>query len=219
MNESTWPDLSSWYPLPDGGTIPKGMRYAVDYGEQGFDVAPAWTDFTPKESYRYRTEHPVPVPPPTEEGTRIIACGPWSAAREMALTYGKWRTNGGAIRDDITRRTPTTTETLMIDRIDHAAEARKHIGWTHDWQEREGDTKEVGLATAVLAQTHATLALVEQQKVANVIALSQAEDGNGWTSEQAVAAVFREHWDDESGQGHCTIAPDIAAALGVEVRP
>ena len=57
----------------------------------------------------------------------------------------------------------------MSERIDHGQEARKHIGWAHDWQEREGDTEATGIATALIAQAEATLhqadatlALVEQ---------------------------------------------------------
>lgn len=94
----------------------------------------------------------------------------------------------------------------MADRIDHAAESRKHIGWTHDWQEREGDTEEAGLATAVLAQAHATLALVEQQRLANRIALSSLT----YEIEDAHDAI---------GQRALRQLPDIAAALGVEVQP
>ena len=39
----------------------------------------------------------------------------------------------------------------MSERIDHGQEARKHIGWAHDWQEREGDTEATGIATALQA--------------------------------------------------------------------
>ena len=34
----------------------------------------------------------------------------------------------------------------MSERIDHGQEARKHIGWAHDWQEREGDTEDTILS-------------------------------------------------------------------------
>lgn len=96
----------------------------------------------------------------------------------------------------------------MSERIDHAAEASRLLA-------SSGPYGAPLLEASTAAQAHATLALVEQQRIANLIALSQAEDGNGWTSEQAIAAVFREHWDDEREQGHCTIAPNIAAALGI----
>ena len=55
----------------------------------------------------------------------------------------------------------------MSDRIDHADEARKHIGWTRWWQEEQGITPETGVAMALLAQAEATLALIEQQRIAN----------------------------------------------------
>jgi hypothetical protein len=45
---------------------------------------------------------------------------------------------------------------------DHATEARAHIGWVHDWQEREGETDATQLANVAVAQTHALLAIAEQ---------------------------------------------------------
>jgi len=88
----------------------------------------------------------------------------------------------------------------MTDRIDPAAEARKHIGWTHDWQEREGDTGEAGLATAMIAQAEATLALVEQQRVTNLMAYH--------------GDFYHEHQEELLER-----YPEIAAALGIEVQP
>lgn len=105
-----------------------------------------------------------------------------------------------------------------MTRFDHATEARALLiqGDAFTSSDMVLQTGEAKADVIALAQVHATLALVEQQRIANLVALSQAEDGNGWASEQAIAAVFREHWNDETGQGHCTIAPDIAAALGIE---
>jgi len=60
----------------------------------------------------------------------------------------------------------------MTDRIDHAAEARKHIDWAHDQQGRDGEYDSSVRDNAILAQAAATLALVEQQRIANLIALS-----------------------------------------------
>lgn len=45
---------------------------------------------------------------------------------------------------------------------DHATEAHKHIGWVHDWQEREGETDATNIAAALMSQTHALLAIHEQ---------------------------------------------------------
>lgn len=59
--------------------------------------------------------------------------------------------------------------------IDHAAEARALWDNLHEWQEQEGDTDETRLVQAIEAHAHetaaATLALVEQQRIANLIAL------------------------------------------------
>ena len=87
----------------------------------------------------------------------------------------------------------------MSDRIDHAAVARKYI------------TAALGAVTAdpagivaLLAQAEATLALVEQQRIANLIALGLAREGNGWRT---------------AGPEWMRVRPDIAAALGIEVQP
>ena len=76
----------------------------------------------------------------------------------------------------------------MSDRIDHAAEARKHIDWAHEQQEQEGDTGNVVRDDALIAQAEATLALVEQQRIANLIALSanaarMVAEGSGLVSD------------------------------------
>lgn len=56
----------------------------------------------------------------------------------------------------------------MSQRIDHVAEAMKCIQWAHDHSAPEMLDQ---------AQVHATLALVEQQRVANLIALGQVRIG------------------------------------------
>lgn len=59
----------------------------------------------------------------------------------------------------------------MSERIDHVAEARKHIDWAHEQQAEEGTFDESVQHNATLAVAEATLALVEQQRIANLIAL------------------------------------------------
>ena len=112
MIDDLWPDLSGWYPLPEGGTIPQGMRYAVLESNGFVAVSTASRDHALIDAtlYSYRTERPVPAPLPTEEGARIIARGPWYGLLELALTDGRWQSPGG-IRyddDDITRWMPAT---------------------------------------------------------------------------------------------------------------
>ena len=97
----------------------------------------------------------------------------------------------------------------MSERIDHAAEARRILS---DVKPYEDQHLEVGMGSA---QVHATLALVEQQRIANIIdvallQLMSAEDGpvNILGNGEALRALYPD--------GPITpLSPDIAAALGV----
>lgn len=62
------------------------------------------------------------------------------------------------------------------------------------------------------AQVHATLALVEQQRIANLIALSQVVAGNG------TARPFNYHVMIPTGEYGVGLNPDIAQALGIPVH-
>lgn len=105
----------------------------------------------------------------------------------------------------------------MTERIDHAAEARMHIEWAHEHQEHEGITERTVTDTALLAQAEATLALVEQQRIANLVALSRIECENESTPTDAFDAIY----DCEETNGwnagvKMRTRPEIAAALGIE---
>lgn len=107
-----------------------------------------------------------------------------------------------------------TGEHTMTERIDHAAEARDSISLAQDDALAEEATS---ITHAMIANAEATLALVEQQRIANLIALSQALDGNGWQAAEPLDAIFayrNTEPDDEFAGLH--IRPDIAAALGIE---
>lgn len=95
---------------------------------------------------------------------------------------------------------------VMTERIDHAAESRKHIGWVHDWQTREGDTPETGTSNALIAQVHATLALVEQQRVGNMIAL-MASAARGVANQTHSVQDYMEMFN--------RINPQVIKALGL----
>ena len=90
----------------------------------------------------------------------------------------------------------------MTDRIDHAAVAHDilaHVptngGVTYsDWMAE--------------AQAHATLALVEQQRIANLIALADGDTHLSTTAYLQLAV--------EAGIHPAEFRPDIAAALGIE---
>ena len=82
----------------------------------------------------------------------------------------------------------------MTDHIDHAAEASEVLRMSM------GDPAEI-------AQVHATLALVEQQRIANLIALGQ------FTVVPGQMPTFRHVvFDMENGEG---LSPEIRKALGL----
>ncbi|MDF2507276.1 MAG: hypothetical protein K0Q52_1135 [Microbacterium sp.] len=94
----------------------------------------------------------------------------------------------------------------MSDRIDHAAEARRNIEGLHDYQSEAGMTEASMLTVAIEAQAHATLALVEQQRIANLIALDM-------TLEQYTVPA-----DDEVGEEayvSTRLRSDIRGGLGL----
>ena len=89
----------------------------------------------------------------------------------------------------------------MSERIDHAAEARE---WIDAAARHPG-----AISTAILAQAEAMLALVEQQRIANLIALVAADpDGLGRSAYSALAVM-------SSDRQRTILDPDIAAALGI----
>ena len=89
----------------------------------------------------------------------------------------------------------------------HREEALNNIEWAECWQEHEGSTDATGIASALLAQAHATLELAEQQRIANLIALWQGSPVGGEFSLECTRTLFGE-------RGH--LHPEIAEALGIE---
>lgn len=90
----------------------------------------------------------------------------------------------------------------MTERIDHAAEALRVL-------EGAWDGRNVATDAPLVAQVHATLALVEQQRIANIIALGQPQDvpvrfGNG------KATIAMTSWDHDGG-----LRDDIREGLGL----
>ena len=105
-------------------------------------------------------------------------------------------------------------------RIDHAARSRRHVEKTLSRYETGEDAGAIVVTLAAL--NDATLALVEQQRIANIIALaSMAEDDSkheviGTLGNEAVWTLATTKMigpDDEFEIIH----PDIAAALGIGV--
>ena len=98
----------------------------------------------------------------------------------------------------------------MTDRIDHAAEARKHIDWAHEQQSVDGCWEDSVRDYALIAQAEATLALVEQQRIANLIALAKETFAAHEASEALGTFATAKHGEQIG------LRPDIAAALGIE---
>ena len=109
----------------------------------------------------------------------------------------------------------------MTERIDHAARSRSRMEKTLSSYETGEDAGAIVVALAAL--NDATLALVEQQRIANLIALASMA-GDDSKHEAIAGALGNEAvWtlattkmigpDDEIEIVH----PDIAAALGIEV--
>ena len=94
----------------------------------------------------------------------------------------------------------------MPDRIDHATEAQRLL---HQWS-REA---------MPVAQVHATLALAEQLRIGNLIALGyggdEADCDQARADARAALVNWHAHEDPEMG-GWPEIRPDIAAALGID---
>lgn len=91
----------------------------------------------------------------------------------------------------------------MTDRIDHAAEATESLRRMPEAVQRAGAVSADALVKA--AQVHALLALVEQQRISNLIAL---EKSRSWLSRHANKTL--------TGDIDDSMNPEIAAALGIE---
>lgn len=98
----------------------------------------------------------------------------------------------------------------MSDRIDHAAVAREYIA-----SAIAAVTAAPAGTGALLAQAHATLALVEQARIANLVALGY---GHTSPSGDVVGEARRALVERRLADRH-QLRPDVAAALGIEVQP
>ena len=72
---------------------------------------------------------------------------------------------------------------------DHVKEARQHIDWAHEQQSEDGQYDFSVRDNALIAQAEATLALAEQQRIANLIAWGTA---NGTEPDWDLTAEIKE---------------------------
>lgn len=118
---------------------------------------------------------------------------------------------------------------MTNERTDHVAEARKCIAWAQDQQEREGEFDGSVRDNALLAQAEATLAiverqdrLIEQQRIANLIALAGLPTREGPVSDYAdelrndALATLAHYESRQPDYEAIKIDPDIASALGIQ---
>ena len=109
----------------------------------------------------------------------------------------------------------------MSDRIDHAAEAVALLNLAVTAQ-HQGDPRHLIAA----AHVHATLALIEQQRIANLVALASLAGRDEDVHEEVAAAAHGalnamiRYQDVPSGHAGpdevAALRPDIAAALGIK---
>lgn len=100
----------------------------------------------------------------------------------------------------------------MAHRIDHATQSIRLAAGCDEIIEAEGATDATLIASMIDAHRRAVLALVEQQRLANLIALLK----DTFASHEALE-VLSDVATAQSGQ-LISLRPDIAAALGIEVR-
>ena len=98
---------------------------------------------------------------------------------------------------------------MTSDRIDHAAEAREWLAAA----ERPDMNLDETTAFAHVGQVHATLALVEQQRIANIIAIANNVSGD---PDVTVTDGERAAWLAlcDEGSPH-SLRPEIREALGI----
>lgn len=95
-------------------------------------------------------------------------------------------------------------EEMNTERIDHAAEARKYA---EKALHPSTGSPEVGLVYAQLSNAEATMALAEQQRISNLIALANGETYLARIAYGELAGGF--------GPEGAGVLPEIAAALGI----
>lgn len=97
----------------------------------------------------------------------------------------------------------------MSERIDHAAKSEGIVERAVSWFGEKMITESNLVAKMAIAQVHATLALAEQQRIANLVALAAMDpDGLGRSAYSALAVMSPD-------RQRTILDPDIAAALGI----
>jgi hypothetical protein len=103
----------------------------------------------------------------------------------------------------------------VTTRPDHAAEAQKHIDAAHSQQSNDGEYEFSVRDNALIANAEATLALVEQQRIANIIAaydkdalIYPAINATPYTERYALQRAERDRFEQR-------IATEVTAGVGI----
>ena len=96
----------------------------------------------------------------------------------------------------------------MSERIDHAGKARQILA-----EIPEGATEAGTMAWCAEAQVHATLAVAEQLRIANLIALATPQPGIGTGGEVSLPSWIPA---TDGKIAYMRLRPEIADALGME---
>jgi len=83
---------------------------------------------------------------------------------------------------------------------DHAMNARQHIEWAHEQQASDGEYEHSVRDMALLAQAEATLALVEEQRTANLIAAFERDAVQPPTDTHLANGTRQAWWNGVSDQ-------------------
>lgn len=105
----------------------------------------------------------------------------------------------------------------MTNRIDHAADASSNLAKV------SGREPDMALVFALAAQAQATLALVEQQRIANLVALASLAGADATHEElegiaYSALAELVEYRPTSLEDEALVVPAGIAAALGIEVQ-
>lgn len=100
---------------------------------------------------------------------------------------------------------------MTSDRIDHAAEARRLLDLVPASMHKD--------EVFAVSQVHATLALVEQQRIHNLVALAQGGHGVSMGVENIALDALRELHSSDNGpwaEQTVKLRPEIREALGID---
>lgn len=100
-NDLDLPDLTQWWPVPEGASLEDGDRYAIRDSNGDIVIYNCVGRWTPLPRETVVSERRLPRPLPTEQDAVILATLPdRSVAVPMTRTAEVWRDDSGALYHD-----------------------------------------------------------------------------------------------------------------------